>query len=801
MVPCVRCAIVAIASLLSFSSPAIADDPDLQQLIEDLADPDESARWSAASDIGELGAAGIEAADELTSLLADPDDFVRSIAADSLLRIGGDAAAIRPLLLDPENDVRLSVARSLLRTGVEIEAATDALVELSAADDLSVDVDNVFMALSQGRARQVAPRLLTIAAEDDSKDMRRSARYEFTQLDVDVAEFVDRLAPLLQSQQIDVRRMAAEFLTTAPSLPESTREPLLNALSDDDDQVRVHVALCLSGFNPVPPDALPEIRRAFKSHDESVVHIVVDEVNRRPELSKQLIPDLIDVLGCGNPFTREDAVEALARMDARNIVPLLIAMVNEPDARITHAYLWEDIAELMSRYGPEAATGIPSLVQLSDYSAVDVRKASLRSLAVVGIRDAAAIACISRHLREDPEEELRIEAARALAAAAGDDETLRIDARKILRERLAASSPNERVAVVEALVQIGEVPRAVLPALKLLLNDENGTVVQQALGVYAQLGPRARTAVPTLVDAFESDAFISAGFGGWMLHQSVPYVLGKVGAAAVPPLIAALEHPNPQVRGHAAEALGLIGPDAAPAVPELMKCLDDLAEFEGISGCMGYKMTVRMEAIRALGRIGPAARPAAARLLELLQDPDEFSQYLGIQMMVAQALAGVGETAAMADALWMLIPSGDTDTQWVALRALAVITPDDPRIISEADRQLRWIADFIPPDSAGGPYLWDELGSLAQEWGPRARPLISTLEYLVTSAPLLETDVRVDAAYALAVIDPANPVGLPYLQREAAYEARIWRSLYLRSAQEALDDLKSMQEQATERIP
>ena len=444
--------------------------------------------------------------------------------------------------------------------------------------------------------------------------------------------------------------------------------------------------------------------------------------------------------------------------------------------------------------------GVPALVRLSDNPDVEVCKAALQGLAAVGARDPAAIACITRHLKGDAEE-LRIESAKALAAAVADDESLRINARKVLRERLADSSANERAAVVAALVQIGEAPDVVLWELESLLKSESGLLVKQALETYAHLGTQAVPAIPLLIAAFESDASVSAGFGGWMLHQSVPDVIAQVGSAAVPQLIEALQHSDPQVRGHAAEALGLIGPNAAPAVTALMGRLDDLAEFQGISGCLGYTMTVRMEAIRALGRIGPAARPAATRLLELLNDTDEFSQYLGIQVIVAEALAGVGETIATSEALWVLVRSGDTETQWVALRALAVITPDDPRIVVEANRQIRWIADFIPLDSPGGPYLWDELGSLANEWGQKARPLIPTLEYLVTSAPLLETDVRVDAAFALAVIDPENPVGLAYLQRQAAYEVEIWRSLYLRSAREALNELEAIQASTEISVP
>jgi HEAT repeat protein len=78
--------------------------------------------------------------------------------------------------------------------------------------------------------------------------------------------------------------------------------------------------------------------------------------------------------------------------------------------------------------------------------------------------------------------------------------------------------------------------------------------------------------------------------------------LPRVGAAAIAPLTDALDDPDVLVRQRAADVLGTFGPQAAPATSALARALDDEV------------VTVRERAVWALGRIGPAARPAAAEL-------------------------------------------------------------------------------------------------------------------------------------------------------------------------------------------
>ena len=64
----------------------------------------------------------------------------------------------------------------------------------------------------------------------------------------------------------------------------------------------------------------------------------------------------------------------------------------------------------------------------------------------------------------------------------------------------------------------------------------------------------------------------------------------------------------PQTRNAAAYEISGMGPDAAPAVPALIKALDD------------PEATVRFPVLVALGEIGPAAKAAVPKLKQMMDE-------------------------------------------------------------------------------------------------------------------------------------------------------------------------------------
>ena len=87
--------------------------------------------------------------------------------------------------------------------------------------------------------------------------------------------------------------------------------------------------------------------------------------------------------------------------------------------------------------------------------------------------------------------------------------------------------------------------------------------------------------------------------------------LARIGPAAVDPLIETMSDTDPRIRVQAIQALGRMGPPAAPAVPHLIAALNDPDVY------------VRRNAAHTLGEIGPEAAEAVPALIEAMRDDED----------------------------------------------------------------------------------------------------------------------------------------------------------------------------------
>jgi NADH dehydrogenase len=164
----------------------------------------------------------------------------------------------------------------------------------------------------------------------------------------------------------------------------------------------------------------------------------------------------------------------------------------------------------------------------------------------------------------------------------------------------AHPEPPAQVVPPPRAVEAKVVNRSVSDWLRLLASEKEAAQ-QEAVGALSRLG---QAAVPELIQALNDDE--------WQVRNQAAVVLGAIGPeakAAVPALMDVLQDDDKYFRSHGATALGKIGREARAAVPALIKVLKDEDE------------DVRREAAAALGRIGPEAREAVGPLLELFKDP------------------------------------------------------------------------------------------------------------------------------------------------------------------------------------
>ncbi len=147
---------------------------------------------------------------------------------------------------------------------------------------------------------------------------------------------------------------------------------------------------------------------------------------------------------------------------------------------------------------------------------------------------------------------------------------------------------------------------------------------------------------------------------------------GAESAPDVNDLIRDLRAVDYQVRVHAAETLGRLGPSAAPAVRALASAVFD-PRFE-----------VQSEALIALERIGPPARSAVPALTAVLQGEDAHLFGFAIN-----ALGAIGNSAAAAKPeLARFMRGDDPQLSVAASRALLHIRPLDDDLLQQCVRVL-----------------------------------------------------------------------------------------------------------------
>lgn len=232
-------------------------------------------------------------------------------------------------------------------------------------------------------------------------------------------------------------------------------------------------------------------------------------------------------------------------------------------------------------------------------------------------------------------------------------------------------------------------PALNIPDLIQRLRHKESTVRRSGAEVLGRLGPKAREAIPALLNAAcDVDAGVRKAAAaaldqvdaGWPadplagaavsnlvqvmkgrssdIAQTASLLLGRLGRSAVPELARVLAEGVGDIHQvFVAKTLGHIGHEAAPAVPALARALT--SEFT----------QVRQAAADALSAIGEPSEPAVPALVLLLGDWNA-----GVRRAAARAVARVGRAADLAvTALVQILADRDEEVREAAVEALSQV--------------------------------------------------------------------------------------------------------------------------------
>jgi HEAT repeat protein len=229
------------------------------------------------------------------------------------------------------------------------------------------------------------------------------------------------------------------------------------------------------------------------------------------------------------------------------------------------------------------------------------RKHGVYVIGEMGPEGKDAVPRLIELLQKDPFDDVRGEAASALARIGPDAEPA-IPA--LIAFMKSQKDVVERSYAPYALGCIGKQPDLCVAAMVETINHDYSQVTISAVRALGSFGAGARPAIPSLIQAMKN--------GSMELREAAAYSLRSIpaGKENVPALTELLGDEIDCVRLAAATSLGGAGSEAAAAVPALTKLVGD------------SNHDVAKAAITGLGAIGPDASAAVPALKDALKDKE-----------------------------------------------------------------------------------------------------------------------------------------------------------------------------------
>ncbi|QDV51753.1 HEAT repeat domain-containing protein [Gimesia fumaroli] len=411
-----------------------------------------------------------------------------------------------------------------------------------------------------------------------------------------LADDVNKLVALLQSDKPEVRYDAACSLKKIGAKAEPAIKPLIAALNDSGAPTEFDIQYFGPRVRDAASDALVRIGRAA-------------------------VPALIEALSHKNKSTREMAARTLGELGplAKNSFAALTRTLDDPEH-----WVQMNVVRAMVKVGVEPKVVVPILEkkfyrsQKTDF----IRAEILESFYAADPQGTLVIPILVEGLK-DSNGDVMAAAARTLekfgpkGLLAVNELTKALPTTKVRWDSYAdvGFTVPVRIDVVRALAGIGPDAVVAVPSLiRLMEKDKNERTRIWSSAALVRITPDK----PSAKRGFTLLLQILQGKQGY--QEEAAEALGTIGnEAAIKALIDALQVPDESEFGSfrqaVASALGEIGPPAKAAVPALRAVLLEKREWH---------FGVRRESAIALGKIGAASKPAIPDLISLSNSDDEY---------------------------------------------------------------------------------------------------------------------------------------------------------------------------------
>ena len=440
-------------TLAPLSSAQQLTSANVPAAIKDLTDTDARVRADAARRLVLLGVKAKTASPALVEALKDPDSVVRhrSVMALQILwsldqpgpELEAAVPALAALLNDNNKDIRVRAAYTLAGLGPDAKAAVPALTAINDQDELVRYA--VRRALENiGKATVADIPTLVIELSDNNVQVRRRAAQRLESLGTNARQAIGPLLRALKDQDNRVRLLA---VITLDNLIESQSDvgvfiaPFIDLLKDPDKGIRWWAASGLRKIGSRAWAAVPALTEALNDTDERVRKSAVYALESTGWDSESTTTALIKLLKDSTTDIRHAAARVLSRVEVGSnlALPVLIEDLKK-NSEIRWSAMWA-----LDSHGVQAKNAVPMLVDILNDPPYEHRAQAARLIGKVGPGAKNIVPLLLKCLN-DREEAVRVAIAVALLQVEPGSESkiepslLKLAKAKIEKERERASS-------------------------------------------------------------------------------------------------------------------------------------------------------------------------------------------------------------------------------------------------------------------------------------------------------------------------------------------------------------------------
>jgi HEAT repeat protein len=563
-----------------------------------LVHPDIGIAMDAAGALEWLKPSGSEAIEPLMAALKrEPRPkqelsdvaFIRNRAAEAMANVGKGAETAVPALVEMLTKAKKEDTEAMARpqkpgdTGTSLSGpvlalrrigkpAAEAVIPLLKHDDpiIRFQAAAVLSGMNPGEASAALPAVQ--AAMEVERTLPNGQLYVFEEmlaatlhLGGDTDKVTAEIVQLLQSEQEIVRFRACKAVARIGRKAAAAIPKLTELLNDSKGEIQEAALEALAAMGSAAKDSVIEIAKKVTGDDVSMGREAARTLRAFGPAAAPAVPALAKALDSSDQNFCVEVAQALAAIgpEAVGAVETIAKHLGDTTSRREEKVA---LLQAAAAIGAPAKDTIPAITKLLGERDTAVRVAAAETLGKVGAGNADAIKSLAAPLADIKNNPLALQTA-ILKALAGMGPAAKAAAQEVKTFGEKVNDPGTKVWAAATLVALGSEAdtnsKVVLAALKDKAPNAK-TTRSTAVEAAEFLGPKGRPAIPDLIEVLQDKAQPGT------TREKAARSLGKLGAKeAVRQLTDALRDPDKALRRAAAEALGMLGPDAVTAAPKL----------------------------------------------------------------------------------------------------------------------------------------------------------------------------------------------------------------------------------------